>query len=62
MINHPIALNAVVVATKPSCACRGAKMVEVKGKVLKIISNHSGIWYYLDCGVTVKADWVKSVS
>lgn len=60
-ISHPVALNTMLEAVKPTCPCRGAKFVTVTGKVLKVINNNSGIWYYLDSGTTVKADWVKSV-
>ena len=61
VITHPLALNTHVQAVKPSCACRGAKMINVSGKVLKVIANHSGIWYYLDSGTTVKSDWINAV-
>ena len=61
-IKHPLPLNTHLEAVKPSCACRGAKMVQVSGKILKVITNFSGIWYYLDSGVTVKSDWVKLVN
>ncbi len=60
---HPLTLSTIVKALKPACACAGAnKFVKVSGKVLKVINNNSGIWYYLDSGTTVKADWVESVS
>ena len=60
-ISHPIALQKLVEAEKPTCPCTGAKFVNVRGKVLKVINNPSGVWYYLDCGVTVKADWIKRI-
>jgi hypothetical protein len=60
-IKHPLTLGTTVRATKPSCACRGAKMINVGGKVLKVITNHSGTWYYLDSGTTVKADMITSI-
>jgi len=33
----------------------------IEGKILKTITNHSGTWYYLDIGTTVKADLIEQV-
>ena len=61
IITHPLALQTSVIAEKASCACRGAKLITVTGKILKVINNHTGTWYYLDSGTTVKSDSVKSI-
>jgi len=50
-----------VEATKPRCPCVGGGFTTITGKVLKVIQNHSGVWYYLDSGSTVKSDWVRRV-
>lgn len=60
-IQHPLATNVTVVATRKTCQCRGGKMEEVTGKVLKVIRNQSGFWYYLDTGITIKSDQVTQV-
>ena len=60
-IKHPLALQTTVSAERSTCACKGGKRVTVTGKILKVITNHTGTWYYLDSGTTVKTDWVKSV-
>lgn len=61
VIPHPIAVDTVVIVNRPSCQCRGAKIETVQGQIKKVITNQAGIWYYLDVGVTVKADWVQSI-
>lgn len=60
-ITHPLPLHTVVHALKPSCPCRGAKMVPVEGSITKVINNAAGVWYYLSIGVTIKADWIQYV-
>lgn len=58
---HPLAVNMRIQASFRQCACRGAQFKTITGKILKVINNHSGTWYYLDAGMTVKADWVTAV-
>lgn len=62
-IVHPLPLNAIVVSKKPPCACKGpnAPWEYTKGAVRKVINNHSGIWYFLSSGSTVRSDWVSEV-
>jgi len=60
-ISHPLDINVRVEATKPRCPCVGGGFTTITGKVLKVIQNHSGVWYYLDSGSTVKSDWVRRV-
>lgn len=60
-ISHPLALGTKVIAQRRSCACKGAKTLLVEGSILKVITNHSGTWYYLSAGSTVKSDTVTSV-
>lgn len=61
VVSHPIPLDKVIKVNRPSCQCRGAKIETVQGKIKKVITNQAGIWYYLDIGVTVRADWVESI-
>lgn len=62
-IAHPLTLNTVVISRKPPCSCHGpnAPWTETKGIVRKVINNHSGTWYFLSSGSTVKSDWIKEV-
>lgn len=60
IVSHPLPLETKILASKPSCACKGAKWSDVEGTIKKSINNNSGLWYYLDIGVTVKSDWVKT--
>lgn len=60
-IQHPIAINTTVTANRKTCQCRGGKLEEVTGRVLKVIRNQSGFWYYLDIGATVRADQVLRI-
>lgn len=62
IIQHPLPLNTKVRATKPTCACRNAKLEIVEGTIGKVIKNQAGVWYYLtDKGITIKGDWVQYV-
>lgn len=62
VINHPIKLGAKIHANRPSCPCKGAKLIPVTGTVGKVIHNHTGYWYYLtDVGVTIKGEWIEAV-
>lgn len=62
-IIHPLELETTVHSGKPPCSCKGpnAPWEDTIGKIKKIINNHSGIWYFLSSGSTVKSDWVKKV-
>lgn len=60
-MNHPLPLNTKVQARVPVCACTGANTKVVIGTILKVINNHSGIWYYLDVGTTVKSTTIEKV-
>ncbi len=61
MIKHPLSVGTHVSAVTRTCACAGGKTKIVEGKILKVITNHSGIWYYLDVGTTVKADTIQKI-
>lgn len=60
-IIHPLSVGVSITGKKPTCACRGATMVPVSGKILKVIKNHTGTWYYLDAGTTIRDTWVEQV-
>ena len=60
-ISHPIPINSTVEVLKPICPCNGGGVEVVIGKVLKVIENQAGFWYYLTLGITVKADRVQQV-
>ncbi|TFG98709.1 hypothetical protein E4H12_05270 [Candidatus Thorarchaeota archaeon] len=60
-IVHPLAVGVSVAGKKPTCACKGGNKVPVSGKILKVIKNHTGTWYYLDIGTTIKSEWVETV-
>jgi hypothetical protein len=61
-IQHPLAVGTKVEGTRPSCPCRGAKQIPFSGIIKKVIANPNGMWYYLDIGVTVKADAIISTT
>lgn len=61
MIKHPLTVGTKVEASQKTCACSGGKYKTVTGTILKTIVNHSGTWYYLDTGATIKSDLVRSV-
>lgn len=61
-ITHPLDINTTISGTRPSCACRNARQIPYKGKVLKVIHNHLGYWYYLDIGITVRQTQIDNVS
>ncbi len=60
-IAHPLKEGTRVKGSRPSCPCRGAKMIPFEGTIKKVIVNRSGTWYYVDVGVTVKADAVTEI-
>lgn len=59
--NQPLALNTKVRADKPRCQCRGGGTESITGTILKVISNHSGNWYYLNNGSTVSEKWITEI-
>lgn len=61
VVSHPLALDTVIEFTKPICPCKGGGTELSTGKVLKIINNQSGVWYYLDVGVTIRAERVQRI-
>lgn len=61
MITHPLEEGTRVKGTRPSCPCRGAKMIPFESAIKKVIVNRSGTWYYLEIGSTVKADTITEV-
>lgn len=61
MIKHPLSVGMKIEANKPQCPCKGASFKLITGTILKVITNHTGHWYYLDLGITVKDQWVTKV-
>lgn len=60
-IKHPLPNGTKVRAKHKTCACAGGKFKDIEGTVLKTIVNHSGTWYYLNTGITVRAESVVNV-
>lgn len=60
-IVHPLKEGTKVKGTRPSCPCRGAKMIPFESVIKKVIINRSGTWYYLETGSTIKADAITEV-
>lgn len=58
---HPLPLNTPVRANKPQCQCKGGGTTPVSGKILKIIENQAGTWYYLDSGNTIQSTWITEI-
>ena len=58
---HPLKEGTTVKGLRPSCACRGAKMIPFESAIKKVIVNRSGTWYYLTIGATVKSDSITEV-
>jgi hypothetical protein len=61
IINHPLKEGDQVLAKIKTCACTGGQPQEVRGKILKVIHNQSGYWYYLSTRHTIKHDNVIKV-
>jgi hypothetical protein len=61
MVNHPLVVGQRIEAQQPQCPCKGASYKLITGKILKVIINSSGTWYYIDQGMTIKADKVTKV-
>jgi len=62
-IVHPLELNTKVKSIKPPCSCKGpnAPWEETVGIVRKVINNHSGTWYFLSSGSTVRDEWIQEI-
>lgn len=60
-IVHPLALHTKVEARVPQCPCKGASFVNHIGTIQKVITNSSGIWYYLDTGTTIRSQFVQRI-
>lgn len=62
-IAHPLSVGTKITSKKPPCPCKGknAPWATTVGTIRKVISNHSGVWYFLDVGVTVKSEWITEV-
>lgn len=56
---HPLPLNTYITATRKICPCKGGGTSLISGSIAKIISNQSGVWYYLNTGVTVNSNDVQ---
>jgi hypothetical protein len=61
VVTHPIPVDSTIEALKPICPCKGGGFEPVVGKVLKVIHNQAGYWYYLDINQTVRADRVTKL-
>ncbi|MGZ8924532.1 MAG: hypothetical protein ACXW2E_01485 [Nitrososphaeraceae archaeon] len=61
MTTNTLSINTTVKANKPNCPCKGGGSITVTGKIKKVITNHSGSWYYLDTGSTIKHDWIIEI-
>jgi hypothetical protein len=59
ILNHPLALNTKIRAAVTGCACRGGRIEIVEGIILKVILNHTGTWYYINTGRTVKDSQIQ---
>lgn len=57
----PLTLETKVRANKPKCQCRGGGTENIVGTIKKIITNHSGNWYYLDQGSTINETWITEI-
>lgn len=61
-MHHPLAVGTKVRGERPSCNCVNAKQIPINGTISKVITNNSGIWYYMqDANITIKAQWVVEV-
>jgi hypothetical protein len=60
-INHPLALETKIKAGRPRCSCKGGGTDIVLGVIKKVITNHTGNWYYLSTGITVQDKWVIEI-
>lgn len=58
-VSHPLTEGTKLEANKPQCPCKGSRWQVIQGTVKKVITNNSGVWYFLDTGYTVKAEWVQ---
>jgi hypothetical protein len=60
-ITHPLLLETKIKATRPRCSCKGGGFDIVLGVIKKVITNHTGHWYYLSTGITVQDKWVVEI-
>lgn len=60
-MNHPLPEGTQIEAIRKTCACSGGKFEVVRGKITKIINNRTGIWYYLNTGVTISSAAVQKI-
>lgn len=58
LTNQPLPLETHVRANKPRCACKGGGHEVVIGAIKKVITNHTGYWYYLSNGSTISESWI----
>ena len=58
---HPLSLETRVRANKPQCQCKGGGTIQILGTIKKVISNHTGNWYYLDNGNTISEKWIIEI-
>lgn len=60
-VQHPVNLHSTVEVENPICPCKGGGFELIQSKVMKVIQNRSGTWYYLSNGKTVKHERVTKV-
>jgi hypothetical protein len=60
-IKHPLVVGDRIRANRPVCPCKGGGTTPVVGAIQKVITNHTGNWYYLNTGVTVQDKWVTEI-
>lgn len=58
---HPLPVDTIVEFERPICPCKGGGKEVMVGTVLKVITNASGIWYYLNVGSTVQSHRILRV-
>lgn len=56
-----LTLETTIRANKPRCQCKGGGMELITGTIKKVISNHTGNWYYLSNGYTVSEKWIVEI-
>ena len=61
LLTTPLSIETKIKANKPRCSCKGGGTELITGTIKKVISNHTGNWYYLDIGSTVSEKWVVEI-